>query len=205
MPSIFPWRNNNIQGNDERGSRRVARSMKIERDSATEPTDEVLMGDADISYVANWCTVGEELSNNDVPIESLSGATNAEHSEEVCMLESSTQTPPRPMMSIDDFISDNEGMLFYTGLASHTDFHFVLHSLGPAAYHLRYLYNQVQNVSVENQFFLTLMKLRQNRTNYELGRMFGISKTTVDNIWITWVNFLARQFRDINFWPDRET
>ena len=33
------------------------------------------MGDADISYVANWCTVGEELSNNDVPIESLSGVT----------------------------------------------------------------------------------------------------------------------------------
>ena len=77
MPSIFPWRNNIIQGNDERGSRRVARSMKIERDSATEPTDEALMGDADISYVANWCTVGEELSNNDVPIESLPGVTNA--------------------------------------------------------------------------------------------------------------------------------
>ena len=83
------------------------------------------------------------------------------------MSESPTQTPPRLMMSIDDFINDNEGMLFYTGLASHTDFNFVLHSLGPAAYHLRYLYinNQRQNVSVENQFFLTLMKLRQ----YELG------------------------------------
>ena len=83
------------------------------------------------------------LSNNDVPIESLSGVTtcNAEHSEEECMSELSTQTPPRPMMSFDDFINDNEGMLFYTGLASHTDFHFVLHRLGPAAYHLRYLYN----------------------------------------------------------------
>ena len=32
-----------------RGSRRVARNMKIERDSATEPTDEALMGDAVIS------------------------------------------------------------------------------------------------------------------------------------------------------------
>ena len=31
VPSIFPWRNYNIQGNDERGSRRVARSMKTER------------------------------------------------------------------------------------------------------------------------------------------------------------------------------
>ena len=115
--------------------------MKIEKNSATELADEALIGDAVISYVANWCTVDEELSNNDVPIESLSGVTNAEHSEEGCMSESSTQTPPRPMMSIDDFINDNEGMLFYTGLASHTDFHFVLHRLGPAAYHLRYFYN----------------------------------------------------------------
>ena len=108
--------------------------------------------------------------------------SNAEHNEEVCMSESSTQTPPRPMISIDDFINDKEGKLFYTGLASHTDFHFVLHGLGSAAYHLRYLYNEVQNVSVENQFFLTLMKLRQNRTNFELGRMFGISKTPVDRL-----------------------
>ena len=108
--------------------------------------------------------------------------SNAEHNEEVCMLESSTQSPPRPMMSVDDFINDKEGKLFYTGLASHTDFHFVLHGLGSAAYHLGYLYNEVQNVSVENQFFLTLMKLRQNRTNFELGRMFGISKTPVDRL-----------------------
>ena len=35
--------------------------------------------------------------------------------------------------------------------------------------------------------------------------MFGISKTTVGNIWIAWVNFSARQFRDINFWLDRQT
>ena len=148
---------------------------------------------------------GEELSNNNVPTESLSGVTYAKHSEKVCMSESSTQTPPRPIMSIDDFINDYERMLFYTGLASHTDFHFVLHSLGPAAYHFRYLYNPVQNVSVESQFFSTLMKLRQNKTNYELGRMFGISKTTVDNIWFTWANFLARQLRDITLWPHSGT
>ena len=87
--------------------------------------------------------------------------TDAEYSEKVCMSELSTQTPPRPIMSIGDFINDYGGMLFYTGLASHTYFHFVLHSLGPATYHLRYLYNPVQNVSVENQFFSTLMKLRK--------------------------------------------
>ena len=57
MPFIFSWRNNNIQGNDERSSRRVALRMKIEKESATELADEALIGDAVISYVANWCTV----------------------------------------------------------------------------------------------------------------------------------------------------
>lgn len=162
------------------------------------------MDDADISDVANWCTVDSTDSNLNQD-EDASNFTELEDKEEVCFTETSSQTIPTPFLSIENFIDDHEGMLFYTGLATHTDFLFVLHSLGPAAYHLRYLYNQVQNLSVENQLFLTLIKLRQNQTNNELSRSFGISKTTVDNIWITWVNFMARQFREINFWPDRDT
>ena len=89
-------------------------------------------------------------------------------------------------MSIDDFINDNEwNVALYRSCIT---------------YRFSFCSSQFRS-----SFFLTLMKLRQNRTNYELGPMFGISKTTVDNIWITWINFLARQFRDINFWPDRET
>lgn len=45
----------------------------------------------------------------------------------------------------------------------------------------------------------TLIKLRQNKTSYELSRSSVISKTTEDNIWITRINSTARQFKEINF------
>lgn len=72
-------------------------------------------------------------------------------------------------------------MLFYTGLALKTDSLIILHSLGPVAYHQRYVYNEFENLLVENQLFLTLMKLRLNKTNYKMSRSFAISKTIVDN------------------------
>ncbi|XP_056008271.1 uncharacterized protein LOC130051046 [Ostrea edulis] len=168
-------------------------------------TEEVFMecDDADVSNVSSFCTI--ETMDNDIAASARINDLHVQQSEDVSLKEASCQTLPTPMMSIENFFHDSEGLMFYTGLASYTDFLFVLHCLGEAAYHLRYLYNQVQNLSVENQLFLTLIKLRQNKPNFELSRLFGISQTTVDNIWITWVNFMARQFQEINFWPDRDT
>jgi hypothetical protein len=57
---------------------------------------------------------------------------------------------------------------------------------------------------VENQLFLTLIKIRQHKTNFELSRLFNISETAVVNIWVTWVNFMAKQWREVNMFPDRD-
>jgi hypothetical protein len=57
---------------------------------------------------------------------------------------------------------------------------------------------------VENQLFLTLIKIRQHKTNYEISRLFNISETAVVNIWVTWVNFMAKQWREVNMFPDRD-
>lgn len=80
----------------------------------------------------------------------------------------------------------------------------VLYSLGEAAFHLNYIYNQVQNLTIENQLFLTFIKLRQYKTIFELSKLFSVSSTTVKNIWLTWINFMSRQWREVNFWPDRD-
>ncbi|CAC5357652.1 unnamed protein product [Mytilus coruscus] len=61
-----------------------------------------------------------------------------------------------------------------------------------------------EQLSVENQFFLTLIKLRQHKTNFELSRLFNISETAVVNIWVTWVNFMSRQWREVKTFPDRD-
>ena len=57
---------------------------------------------------------------------------------------------------------------------------------------------------MENQLFLTLIKIRQHKTNFELSRLFNISETAVVNIWVTWVNCMAKQWREVNMFPDRD-
>jgi len=48
---------------------------------------------------------------------------------------------------------------------------------------------------------VTLNKLRQHKTNFELSRMFGIAEGTVTNIFVTWINFMACQWGEIDWWP----
>lgn len=59
----------------------------------------------------------------------------------------------------------------------------------------------MENLSIANQFFHTLIKLRQHKINFELSRLFNISEFSVSNIWI---NFMARQWQEVNIWPDRD-
>ena len=114
-----------------------------------------------------------------------------------------TQTPSRPIYSVEQFQSDPAAIHFYTGLENYAKFILALHSLGPAAYCLTYIYFQVQGISIENQFFMTLMKLRRYTTNFELSRFFGVSEATVKNIVYTWISFMAKQWREVNIWPSQ--
>jgi len=79
-------------------------------------------------------------------------------------------------------LNDDTGMHFYTGLESYTKFMFVLRTRGPAAYCLTCIYFQVDSVSVENQLFMTLVKLRRYTTNFELAKFLSVSESTGKNI-----------------------
>ena len=50
---------------------------------------------------------------------------------------------------------------------------------------------------------MTLIKLRRYTTNFELSRMFNISESSVKNIVLTWILFMAKQWKEINIWPSR--
>lgn len=99
---------------------------------------------------------------------------------------------------------DEKAIHFYTGLETHAKFKMVLHSLGEAAYHLVYYRGSKPHLSIEDQFLLTLIKLRTHPTNTELGLYFAIDLMQVSNIVITWVNFMYHQWKEINWWPKRE-
>lgn len=119
-------------------------------------------------------------------------------------IDAATQSDHPRLYTAKHFALDDEGIHFYTGLEHYGKFRFVLDTLGPAAYDLIYYRGVVPSLDIEDQFFLTLIKLRQHKVNFELSRMFNILEASVANIFITWINFMAVQWAEIDWWPSRD-
>ena len=201
IPSIFPWVN--TSNSNERAKRQAKRNEAKERldsDSSSEsssdnmplslPFDDDNVGN-EIIYTAEPC---EDVEMNECKVN-----VNVSSVDSTC-----TQTSTWPSLCVEKFIYDPPGIMFYTELQTYEVFIFVLATLGNAVYELNYLYYRSEQLSVENQLFLTLIKIRQHKTNFELSRLFNISETAVVNIWVTWVNFMAKQWREVNMFPDRD-
>ena len=105
---------------------------------------------------------------------------------------------------INNFVVNNVGVQFYTGLENCEAFLTVLCSLGSAAYKLNYLYGKNPYLAVPNQLLLTVIKLRLYKTNFELCRMLNISETEVYIIFVIWTRFMSLQWREIDLWSSRE-
>ena len=155
--------------------------------------------------------VGAETETviSDVPEameETTSGTTEMyTQTETVVTNDIFSQTDTYRPYSLDSFANDNEAVYFYTGLESYLKVCFVLSTLGIAQDKLTYLYGNIPSMSVKDQFFLVLIKLRRYLTNFELSRMFGISESNVYNIFCTWVRFMALQWGELEIWPSRDT
>jgi hypothetical protein len=108
---------------------------------------------------------------------------------------------PVHTFSIDNM--SDEMTHHYTGLETKEKFFLVLRSLGDASYRLNYYKKITPTLNIPNQLLLTLIKLRRHSTNYELSLNFGTSKKQVANIFITWVNFMHCQWRELNLWPSQ--
>ena len=78
-------------------------------------------------------------------------------------------------------------------------------SLGDNFDHLQYAYSERCDCifTNENQFPLMLVKLRRHYPHFELARKFGVSVFTVQNVFVTWINFCYCQWQEINWWPER--
>ena len=107
-------------------------------------------------------------------------------------------------MSARNFSADPSGLHYYTGLENYSKFLFMLDTLGPAASHLIYFTGATPDLSVEDQFFLTLMKLRRNKPHFELSRDFNITEGCVTNVFVTWVNFMAVEWDEVQWWPTQD-
>jgi hypothetical protein len=116
----------------------------------------------------------------------------------ICQEEKQSQTDDAkfrgPILSIHKFRNDPTAVSYYTGLTDYSHFSYLFCCLGPAAYYLTY---KCHSLDQKNELFLCLMKLRQAKDDIELGILFNISRATASRVFLTWLNFLFYQFKEI--------
>jgi hypothetical protein len=106
-----------------------------------------------------------------------------------------------PMLSIHKIRDNMDYIRFYTGLGSYSHFLYVLQCLGPAADHLDY---KCRDLVKQDQFLLTIIKLRLAKEDMELGILFSVSRVTAGRIFLTWLNFMFYQFQDLDLFIPRD-
>ena len=80
-----------------------------------------------------------------------------------------------------------------TGLPNKDIFQIVVSYVERFKDSVNYFYNwKVECLSLEEQVFITLMKLRQNYTNLHLAQLFACSDKTISNVVSTFVHVLHK-------------
>lgn len=59
-------------------------------------------------------------------------------------------------------------------------------------------------LSVEDEFLMVMMKLRMELINLDLAERFCVAESTVNNIFITWINYLYMILGFLKVWPHRD-
>lgn len=61
-----------------------------------------------------------------------------------------------------------------------------------------------QKVSIPNQFFMVLIKLRLGVCHQHLGHLFSVSMSTVSRIFSVWVDFIYLKLSELTSWLSRQ-
>lgn len=108
-------------------------------------------------------------------------------------------------LNVENFKFQPDVVHFYTGLESFEKFMFVCETLGPAVDKLTYIYGKPpEHITPINRFFLTLIRLREHKTYFELSILFKTTIKQIDNIFVTWTRFMKLEWSEIDQWNDTE-
>ena len=144
----------------------------------------------------------------------------------VSELEDKNQALQSNVFSLSRFTSD-EAMLFYTGFPNYKVFlaSFEYLDLGDNGENVRYWLscdNEIpsehyetpaqlgvkrgrpRSLKPQEEFFLTLCRLRQGFAETHLSHLFNVSQATISRIIISWINFMYLRFGVVIIWPSRE-
>ncbi|KAL0839830.1 hypothetical protein ABMA28_016457 [Loxostege sticticalis] len=197
IPSIFPWSKVAPPYSAAREERLRNRNLKKELFPPNSSVSDSAILDSGVSYIDT-----QKITNNSGTEPQSVGYSDTKMQN---INNKSTQTSILlRLFATEELIFDDTSVKFYTGLETHKKFKFVFNTLCPMAYNLCYKSGNVISLSVEDQFLLTLMKLRRNYCNFELSKIFGVSPTVISNIFVTWVNFMFDTWSLIELWPTQE-
>ncbi|XP_069494855.1 uncharacterized protein [Ambystoma mexicanum] len=139
--------------------------------------------------------------------------------EEITRLQQRTAVLEGKLFFLERFSNDSSMIYFYTGFRDYDALKVAFASLKPSSAN-NVVWNQCQqdadlivkdqgssedSLSLIDQFFLFLCKVRQGFYEQDLAVRFNISQSTVTKIIITWANYMYILFRDMLSWPTRET
>ena len=125
---------------------------------------------------------------------------------------------------VDRFDSDKD-VAFYTGFPNRSVFESVFAFLDPGRNGENIIYwhsqsdesdtvnnrydedapkqGRPRHLTLKDEYFLTLCRLRQGFKEDHLAHLYGISQTTVSRVIISWINFMYLKFSTIPVWPSR--
>ena len=122
-----------------------------------------------------------------------------------------------------NLLRSDSKVTFYTGLPNLETFYALFHHLEPKASKLKYWrgakttkptirkykvsprkQGPPRKTLLEDEFLLTLMKLRLDIFMEDLADRFSIGQASTSNIFNTWIRFLSQELSPLVFFPDRD-
>ena len=163
VPTIFSFKTSTLA----RGKSRYFEREK--RTDSGKTTSENLNAEGSATGISERDTDCEEIVNSS-EVDFAMEVELSDESEPVNMLEPqisiSTNVgvqvamPNIGCLRVSQFENNPEGISYYTGFKNIQHFRFFFHCLGQATYHLNY---KSRSLEAEDELFLCLMKLRQNK------------------------------------------
>ena len=191
VPTVFSFKPSPSTSSARNDRAKKRRKLEIEQQENIPPVPE-------IGNMEEVETEGAHaLQDDDMGEDKSVSSSVSSHAVQCELLTDRTQR-----WTIDMYENDDKAILYYTGFDNYRHFNFVFDLLGPAAYELNF---RCDTLTPKDQFFLTMIKIRQAKEDVELSLFFKISTTLVSKICTTWINFMYYQFKEIPLWASRDT
>ena len=132
-------------------------------------------------------------------------------------LETELNAKPSSMFGIQKFMGEPTDFLFYTGVPDYLTFLTLCDLLEPERHGLNTLYytkkdnayvntrGRCSDLSIKEQIFLTLCRLRQGYMEKDLADRYDITEATVSSIFSKCINHMAHVFRQLPIWASFQT